>query len=189
MRSNQGPEIIKFMKKSKKWNLMKTLLSTVLLIGWDITNQHIFHSKIVENHVCNPNMSFGASNDRKYQKMTQNGVQRGTQNVLKNHWKSILGPSRVHLCASVTHLIAKWCQNGAQGPPRWLKNGHLGTLKGAKNSTKSSYQVYNKEIYIFNVLIDFNPGNKFFYSCQSFSLQISRPLVTRGAGGRGEALG
>ena len=32
------------------------------------------------------------------------------------------------------------------------------------------------------------PGNKLFYSCQSFSLQISRPLVTRGAGGRGEAL-
>ena len=62
---------------------MTTQLFTILLIGWDITNQQIFHSKIVENHVCNPNMSFGGSNDRKYQKMTQNGVQRGTQNVSK----------------------------------------------------------------------------------------------------------
>ena len=60
---------------------MKTLLFALLLMGWDIRNQQIFHSEIVENHVCNPNMFCGASNDRKYQKVTQNGVQRGTQNV------------------------------------------------------------------------------------------------------------
>ena len=62
---------------------MKIFVFTILLIGWDITNQQMFHSKIVENHVCNPNMFFGASKDRNYQKMTQNGVQRGTQNVSK----------------------------------------------------------------------------------------------------------
>ena len=62
---------------------MKTLLFTILLMGWDIRNQQIFHSKIVENHVCNPNMSFGASYHRNYQKMTQNGIQRATQNVSK----------------------------------------------------------------------------------------------------------
>ena len=62
---------------------MKTLLFTILLIGWDIRNQQIFHSKIVENHACNPSMFFGASNDRNYQNVTQNGVQRGTQNVSK----------------------------------------------------------------------------------------------------------
>ena len=60
---------------------MKTLLFTILLMGWDIRNQQMFHSKVVENHICNPNMFFGASNDRKYQKVTENGVQRGTQNV------------------------------------------------------------------------------------------------------------
>ena len=107
-------------------------------------------------------------------------VCKGDPKSFKNRWKSSLGPSRVPLCASVTHLIAKWCQNGAQGPPRWPKNGHLGTIKGAKNSTTSNNQVYNKEIYIFHFLIDFNPGNKFFYSCQSFSLQIRRPLIARG---------
>ena len=62
---------------------MKTLLFSILLIGWDIRNQQIFHSKIVENHVCNPNMFFGASNDRKSQKVTENGVQKNTQNVSK----------------------------------------------------------------------------------------------------------
>ena len=60
---------------------MKTLLFTILLIGWDIRNQQISHSKIVENHVCNPSMFFGASNDRTYQKVTQNGLHRGTQNL------------------------------------------------------------------------------------------------------------
>ena len=50
---------------------MKTILFTILLIGWDIRNQQIFLSKIVENHVCNPNMFLGASNDRTYQKVPQ----------------------------------------------------------------------------------------------------------------------
>jgi hypothetical protein len=78
---------------------MKTLLFTVVLIGWDIRNQHIFHSKIVENQVCNPHMSFGASNNRKYQKVTQNGVQRGTQNVskiIKNQSWDLPGSTCVH---------------------------------------------------------------------------------------------
>ena len=60
---------------------MKTVLVTILFIGWDIRNQQIVHSKIIENHICNPNMFFGASNDRIYQKVTQNGCQRGTQNL------------------------------------------------------------------------------------------------------------
>ena len=62
---------------------MNTNIFTILLIGWDITNQQMFHSKIVEIHVRNPNIFVGASNDRKYLKMIQNGVQRGTQNVSK----------------------------------------------------------------------------------------------------------
>ena len=60
---------------------MKTQLFTTLLIGWDIRNQQIFHATIVENHVRNPNMFFGDSNDSKYQNVTENGVQRGTQNA------------------------------------------------------------------------------------------------------------
>ena len=78
MRSKRVPEIIKFMKKSKKWHLMKTQLFTILLIGWDIRNQQNFHSKIVKKHACTPHMFVDASNHRIYQKVIQNGLQRGT---------------------------------------------------------------------------------------------------------------
>ena len=62
---------------------MKTLLFTILLIGWDIINQQNFHSKVIKIHGCTPNMFFDASNLRKYQKVIQTGVQRGTQNPSK----------------------------------------------------------------------------------------------------------
>ena len=92
MRSKQVPEIIKFMKKSKKRNLMKTTIFTMFLRGWDITNQLIFQSKIIKNHACNPNMLFDTPNHRTYQKVTQNGLQWGTQNppkIIKNHLYSM----------------------------------------------------------------------------------------------------
>ena len=73
---------------------MKTLLFTVLLKGWDIINQLSFHSKVIKNHACNPNMIFDASNDRTYQKVIQNDVRRETQNPSKSHSKSILEASR-----------------------------------------------------------------------------------------------
>ena len=63
---------------------MKTPLFTILLIGWDIRNQQIFHSKVSKNQAYNPNMLFDASNDRKYQKVIQNCVRKGTQNPSKN---------------------------------------------------------------------------------------------------------
>ena len=100
---------------------MKTLLYTILLVGWDIRNQLIFHSKVIKNHACNPNMFVDASNDRTYQKVIQNGLQRETPKSIKNHKKMTLGLSRVPLSASVTHLIAKRCQNCAQGLPNGAK--------------------------------------------------------------------
>ena len=66
---------------------MKTLLFDVLLKGWDVINQQIFHSKVIKNHACNPNMICDASNDPTYQKVIQNGLQRGTQKsskIIKN---------------------------------------------------------------------------------------------------------
>ena len=69
-------------------------------MGWDIRNQQTFHSQIIKNHTCNPNISFGASNVRKYQKVIQNGVQMGTQNrskIVENpHW-DLPGSLSVHL--------------------------------------------------------------------------------------------
>ena len=64
---------------------MKTLLFTVLLKGWDIINQLSFHSKVIKNHACNPNMIFDASNDRTYQKVIQNSLQMGDPEIIKNH--------------------------------------------------------------------------------------------------------
>ena len=62
---------------------MKTYVFTILLIGWDIRNQQIFHSKVSKNNVYNPIMLFDASNHRKCQKVIQTGVQRGPQNPSK----------------------------------------------------------------------------------------------------------
>ena len=53
------------------------------LIGWDIRNQQILHSKVSKNNVYNSNMLFDASNHRKYQKVIQTGVQKGPQNPSK----------------------------------------------------------------------------------------------------------
>ena len=45
-----------------------------------------------------------------------------------------------------------------------------------------------KKLYCKQCSLDFNPGN-LSNPANPFSLQISSQLVTRGAGGRGEALG
>ena len=111
---------------------MKTLLFTILLIGWDIRNQEIFHSKIIKNHACKPNMLYDASNDRKYQKVIQNAVQRGDPKSIKiitsPPW-DLPGSLRVHLWR--TEL-----QNGTKMVPKDLQmvqNCDLETLKGAEN--------------------------------------------------------
>ena len=123
---------------------MKTLLFTILLKGWDIINQQIFHSKILKNHACNPNLFFDASNDPKYQKVIQNGLQRGTQKSSK----IIENPSRVHLCASVTHLIAKMVNKWCPRTSKWSQNGHPKTLKGNENQQNPRSYYVTKQFTI-----------------------------------------
>ena len=80
---------------------MKTTVFAMFLRGWDITNQLIFQSKIIKNHACNPNMLFDTQNHRKYQKVTQNGLEWGTQNpskITKNSPLDTQGSSSVHPC-------------------------------------------------------------------------------------------
>ena len=98
---------------------MKTTVFAMFLRGWDITNQLIFQSKIIKNHACNPNMLFDTQNHRKYKKVTQNGLQWGTQNPSKIMKKSILAPSRVPLSASVPNLITKMVSKDLQMDPKW----------------------------------------------------------------------
>ena len=79
---------------------MKTFVFTIQIRGWDIRNQHIFNSKVNNNHACNPNMLFDTSNDRKYQKVIQNSLQRETQNpskIIKNPPWDLPGSLSVHL--------------------------------------------------------------------------------------------
>ena len=101
MRSKQVPKIIKFTKISKKWNLMKTIVFSMFLRGWDIRNHKIFHLEIIKNHACNPNLFFDASNDRKYQKVIKLVSKWRTQNpwkITKNPPWDIPGSLWVHLC-------------------------------------------------------------------------------------------
>ena len=125
MRSKQVPEIIKITKTTKTWNPMKTTVFTVFLRGWDITNQLIFQSKIIKNHACNPNMLFDTPNHRKYQKVTQNGLQWGTQNpskIIENPFWHPPGSPWVHLCPT-------WSPKWSPRTSKWTQNGFLGTQK------------------------------------------------------------
>ena len=143
-------------EKSKKWNLMKTLLFTILLIGWDIRNQQIFHSKIVENHVCNPNMFLVLQMTeyiKKWPKMVAKGVPKIYKKSLNIQSETFQGPSVCIRDPLDCKMVPKW-------RPRTSKrtqNGYLGTLKRARNETKSNNQIYNKQTCISHFLIDFNP--------------------------------
>ena len=96
--------------------------------------------------------------------MVSKGVPKMYQKSLKIHPGIFQGPSVCIRDSLDCKMVPKWCPRTSQS----TQNGHLGTLKGPKNSTKSNHQVSNKQIYIVHFLIDFNPGKQFFYSCQSF---------------------
>ena len=64
MRSQEVPEVIKITKKSKKWNLMKTSVFTILLGGWTIKNHKIFELKFIKIRACNPSKLLCTSNHR-----------------------------------------------------------------------------------------------------------------------------
>ena len=116
MRSQEVPEIIKIMKKPEKWNLMKTIIFTMFLRGWDIRNHRFFQSTIIENRACNPSMLFDALNHINYGKVTPKWPQQVSQKSSKideNRCWDIQGPSWVHPC---TQRSPEWCQSGASRP-------------------------------------------------------------------------
>ena len=124
MRSKQVPKIIKFMKQSKKRNLMKTLLFNILLKGWDIRIHQNFHSKINKKRDCNPNVILDCSNQRKSEKVLQKGLQWETQNPSKitenPFWSRLSAP----LHPMITKILKKWCpqtQNAWKMIPQDLK--------------------------------------------------------------------
>ena len=87
------------------------------------------------------------------------------------------------MCVPLDH------QNGAKMAPRTSKvsqNGDPRTLKGNKNQQHPMTNPATKKLYSKQCSLNFNPGNPSNPANPS-SLQISSQLVTRGAGGRGEA--
>ena len=109
-------------KSQKKWNLMKTPLFIILLIGWDIINQQDFHSKVIKIHGCTPNMFSDASNLRKYQKVIQTGVQRGIQNpskIIENPLWDLPGSLCVHRWPTWLQNCAKMVPKDFQMDPKW----------------------------------------------------------------------
>ena len=54
---------------------MKTQVFAILLRGWDIRIHENFHSKIIKKRDCNPNVILNSSNQRKYEKVMQKGLQ------------------------------------------------------------------------------------------------------------------
>ena len=54
---------------------MKTTVFTILLRGWDIRIHENFYSKIIKKRDCNPNVILNCSNQRKYEKVMQKGLE------------------------------------------------------------------------------------------------------------------
>ena len=101
---------------------MKTTLFSVLLIGWDITNQQMFHSKIVENHVCNPNMFLVlqmTENIKKRPKIVSRGVPKMFQKSLKIHPRTFQSPSVCIRDPLDCKMVPKWCPRTSKMTQKW----------------------------------------------------------------------
>ena len=81
---------------------------------------------------------------KKWPKMVSNGVPQIDQRSLKIHPGTFQGPS-VCICDSLDcKMVLKWCPRTS----RWTQNGHLVTLKGAKNQQNAIiHHVTNRFIY------------------------------------------
>ena len=101
---------------------MKTLLFTILLLGWDIRNQQMFHSKIIKNHACKPNIFMMLQMTENIQKVIKNPVQRGTQNpskIMKNLPWDLPKSLRVHLRPTSLQNGVKMVPKELQMIPKW----------------------------------------------------------------------
>ena len=128
---------------------MNTFVFIILLKGWDIRNHEMFHSKVIKNHACNPNMLFDASNDRTYQTVIQNCLRQGTQNPYKSskiHSGTFQGLPEC-ISAPLDH------QHGDKIVPTDLQMNSTWSsedLKRRWKSTKLNNKLCNKKVYMFN---------------------------------------
>ena len=120
---------------------------------------------------------------KKWSKMVSQGRPKIHQKSSKIH-PGTFQDSFECICVPLDH------QNGAKMVPRTSKvnqNGDPRTLKWNKNQQYPMTNPATKKWYSEQCSLNFNPGNP-WNPANPFTLQISSQLVTRGAGGRGEAL-
>ena len=120
---------------------------------------------------------------KKWSKMVSEGRPKILQKSSKVH-PGTLQRCFECMCVPLEH------QNGAkwpQGPPKWAKMVIQEPWKEIKINNIQWQILPPKKLYSKQCSLDFNPGNP-SNPANPFSLQISSQLVTRGAGGRGEAL-
>ena len=112
---------------------MKTQLFTILLLGWDIRNRQIFHSKNIKNHYCNPNMCLMpqiTGNIKKCSEMVSGGTPRIHEKSLKTQPGTFQGPSLCICDPLDCKTVPKVCRRTSKG----CQNCHLETPKGVKKS-------------------------------------------------------
>ena len=93
--------------------------------------------------------TFWRSKWQKISKSDPKWCPKGHPKSIKNHPKSILGPSRVPLNASVSHLITKMVPKWSQGPPKWAKMVIHGPWKDIK-ITNILWQILPPKNYILS---------------------------------------
>ena len=105
-------------------------------------------TKIIQNSCLHTKHAFWCFESRNISKSDPKLSRKEDPKSTKKHWKFNFGPSRAPPCTSVTHLIVKGYQNGAQGPqngakmvPRRTWNGdevNRRTAKGPAAGAKPS---------------------------------------------------
>ena len=111
---------------------MKTLLFTILLIGWDIINQQNFHSKswkFMPAHQTCFLMPRITENLKKWSKLVSKGSPKIHQKSLKIHPGTFQGPSQCICDPLGGKMVPKLCPRTS----KWSQNGHPRTLKVHEN--------------------------------------------------------
>ena len=104
---------------------MQTQLFTILLKGWDIRIHQNFPSKISKTRDCNPNVILDCSNQRKYEKVIQNGLQWETQNpskIFENQFWSRLSGNDHQNKEKVVSQDPECLKNGSPRPRKISKS-------------------------------------------------------------------
>ena len=129
LRSQEVPETIKINKKPKTWNLMKTIVFTVFLRGWDIRNQQIFASENHQESCLQSKPTFWHLKAHKITESDSKVSPMGDPKSIKNRLKFTLGHPRVLLSAPLQQMTAKVMPKCLLRTSKCSKNGFSRPLK------------------------------------------------------------